>query len=141
VVCNILRSKIMKPFSTATLSLIPHSFRAFDISPDTSSPFYFLISLSVLFGLLFIIILPGCPLACECGSLTANVLELSQCLRRKSYLGEYDYGVELGVVQLVHGVRGDVQEGVESLVHDVPYGGQADYPGPLVLSSPAGILL
>ena len=43
--------------------------------------------------------------------------------------GEDHDGIELGVVQLVHGVRGDVQQGVLPLVHDVPDGGEPHYPG------------
>ncbi len=40
--------------------------------------------------------------------------------------GEYDDWVQLGVVQLVHGVGSDVQQGVLAAVHYGPDGGQAD---------------
>ena len=43
--------------------------------------------------------------------------------------GEDHDGIELGVVQLVHGVGGHVQQGVLPLVHDVPDGGESHYPG------------
>ena len=43
--------------------------------------------------------------------------------------GEDHDGVELGVVQFVHRTRGDVQQGVLALVHDVPDGGESHYTG------------
>ncbi len=60
--------------------------------------------------------------------------------KKPDYLGQNDYGVELCVVELVHGVGRHVEEGVEPLVHDVPDGGQTDNPGPLVLARPARVL-
>ena len=43
--------------------------------------------------------------------------------------GEDHDGIELGVVQLVHGVGGHVQQGVLPFLHDVPDGGEPHYPG------------
>ncbi len=60
--------------------------------------------------------------------------------KKKDYLGQNDYGVELCVVELVHSIGRHVEEGVEPLVHDVPDGGQPDNPGPLVLTRPARVL-
>ena len=48
--------------------------------------------------------------------------------------GQDDDGVELGVVQFVHRARGDVQQGVLALVHDVPDGGESHNPGLAALS-------
>ena len=58
----------------------------------------------------------------------------------RPHLGEYDYRVELGIVQLVHGVGRHVEKGVEALVHNVPDGGQTHYPRPFVLPRTARIL-
>ena len=48
--------------------------------------------------------------------------------------GQDDDRVELGVVQLVHRVGGDVQQGVLALIHDVPDGGEPHYRGLAALS-------
>ena len=50
------------------------------------------------------------------------------CLFRICF-GENDDGVELGVVQLVDGVRGDVEQGVLAAIHDVADRGEANDAG------------
>ena len=49
--------------------------------------------------------------------------------------------VELGVVQLVHGVRRDVQQGVQPPLHDLPDSGQADNARLLLAANTATCIL